>query len=89
MKKALIIAILTLLPLSKLMAQAGQATLDSVKTTVFGLSSITTLYVTCTQANSYQLKFWIMGVMHTDGTYSSYSIQINGQPQAGDIVTFH
>lgn len=62
-------------------------TQDSIKTEISGNKSITTIYVTASQAVDIPLGFWLMGVKHCDNTYSSYAIKINGQSQTGYLQT--
>lgn len=60
---------------------------DSIKTEVTNTKSIVTIYLTVSQSANLQLGFWIMGVKHSDNTYSSYSIKLNGQSQTGYLQT--
>ena len=49
----------------------------SVSTTVSGNKTVTSFVVDVTNTYNYILAFWLMGVKHSDGTYSSYDLRVD------------
>ena len=62
-------------------------TQDSVYTRIENGKAITTFKVTAPITGNYILKFWLMGVKHTDATFSSYALRIDTNPVTDSVVT--
>ena len=60
---------------------------NSVETTVSGSKIVTTFQVYAPESRSYKIKFWLMGVKHTNGTYSSYDLRIDNGTVSDQVVT--
>ena len=60
----------------------------SVNTSICGTKSMTTFQVNVIESGSYLLQFWLMGVKHTNNTFSTYNLRIdNSSTIAGQITT--
>lgn len=62
-------------------------TQDSVYTRIENGKAITTFKVTAPITGNYVLEFWLMGVKHTDATFSSYALRIDTNPVSDSVVT--
>ena len=62
-------------------------TQDSVYTHIENGKAITTFRVTASSSGNYSLRFWLMGVKHTDATYSSYAIRIDNNAISDSVTT--
>ena len=60
---------------------------DSVRTSVNGNTSKTTFYIYAPETKNYYIKFWVMGVKHSDGSFSSYNIKVDNGSVTDSIVT--
>lgn len=69
--------IVSLLVLAAPFVSYATLTQTGVTTSISGNKSITTFQVSVSESASYYLKFWLMGVKHTDNSYSSYNIRID------------
>lgn len=61
--------------------------LNSVETTVSGNKTITTFQVYAPEAHNYKIEFWLMGVKHLDGSYSSYDLRVDNGTVSDQVVT--
>ncbi len=62
-------------------------TQDSVYTRIENGKSITTFRVTAPSTDNYLMRFWLMGVLHSDSTYSSYGMRIDNNPISTYVTT--
>lgn len=62
-------------------------TQDSVYTRIENGKAITTFKVTAPSSSYYILEFWLMGVKHTNSTYSSYAMRIDNNPVSDYVTT--
>jgi len=60
---------------------------DSVRTYIVGSKSVTTFYVYAPYSSDYILRFWLMGVKHSDGNYSSYVFRIDQDINTQQVKT--
>lgn len=60
---------------------------DSVRVHIVGNKSVTTFYVYAPESSDYVPRFWLMGVKHSDGTYSSYNFRIDQNPSTQQVKT--
>lgn len=56
-------------------------------TTIEGNKSVKRFLVYAPQSHTYNLRFWLMGVKHINGTFSSYNIKIDNNPITDYVVT--
>jgi hypothetical protein len=76
-----------LLPVQGQRIPVVKMTQDSIVTEIVGNKSVTSIYVTATRSYNYKIGLWMMGVKHSDGSYSSYQLIINGVPQTDSVFT--
>lgn len=62
-------------------------TQDSVYTHIENGKAITTFKVTASSSGNYSLRFWLMGVKHTNATYSSYAMRIDNNAISDYVTT--
>lgn len=62
-------------------------TQDSVYTRIENGKAITTFKVTAPTTGYYLLNFWLMGVKHTNATYSSYAMRIDTNAISDSVIT--
>ena len=55
----------------------GSLTQDSVKTHIVNGKPETTFYVKASDSGLYSIRFWLMGVRHSNGGYSSYILKVD------------
>lgn len=60
---------------------------NSVETTISGNKAITTFQVYAPESHSYMIEFWLMGVKHTNNTYSAYDLRIDNGAVSDQVVT--
>ena len=79
--------LLSFLCLQNVHAQYPLLTQDSVYTHIENGKAVTTFKVTASSSGNYSLRFWLMGVKHTDATYSSYAMRIDNNAISDYVTT--
>ena len=79
--------LLSFLCLQNVQAQYPLLTQDSVYTHVENGKAITTFKVTASASANYSLRFWLMGVKHTNASYSSYAMRVDNNAISDYVTT--
>ena len=87
MRKTFLIAILCACCMILHAQNYATLTQTGVNTTISGSKSITTFQVDVATSANYYLKFWLMGVKHTDTTYSTYDLRIDNNNVSDQVET--
>lgn len=87
MRKTFLIAILCACCMILHAQNNATLTQTGVNTTISGSKSITTFQVDVATSANYYLKFWLMGVKHTDNTYSTYDLRIDNNNVSDQVET--